>query len=755
MRLLIVLVLGSLVGAALGALEVPMRLVDDLPAPLTEAGWEQQSYPIGNGYGGMSLFGGIAEERLPLTDKAVYVLAPAAVARWKTPVTGLSTMADLRLSFDHGAPADQVTGYRRSLDLHRALAEVGYTLGGATFQRQALASYPDRCMALRLTADRPGRINFRMQARHAHLDVLGDHRRGTAVVEGDHVVLRGDTDPYGLRYEVRIALRVTGGTVVLGVEQGVGQIDVRQADAAEVVVTWGTNYHLESRVFTTPDAEKLQGYPVPSEDIAARLDAARALGWARLQERHEADHRALFDRVALDLGGDDGGLATPALRRAAGTSEPAARRMAEMLFQYGRYLLIASSRIGTLPANLQGTWNDRAWAPWTGGYFANINLQMNYWPAFTTNLAETFPPYLDYLQALFPRHQQIARQTIAAWHPGTEVVDGWAMGTHQTAFVANAPSGTSGAGTGPFMLLALWEAYRFTGDRTVLEATWPFLIASSRFLTACLVDQADGTLLCRPSWSPEQERPKGDPLGRYLELDGSSYDQQLIVENFRMTLATARILGKTDPLLPTLEVQLPRLDPAPIGTSGQLKEFRQEQVYGDLGEAHHRHISQVVGLFPGTLLTERAEWREAARVSLDRRGDRSTGWGMAHRLNAWARLGDGARAHRLIQGMIAERIMDNLWDTHPPFQIDGNFGLTAGIAEMLVQSHGTTVDLLPALPTAWPTGSVRGLRARGGLTVAITWQAGRVTAYRITAPTARPVTVRLNGRTESLVATPE
>ena len=748
------LVLGVLVGlltaSIVPAAEIPMRLIDTHPAPLTDAGWEQHSYPIGNGHGGMSLFGGIADECLPLTDKAVYVLAPADVARWKHPVTGLSTMAELRLDLEHGAPADQATDYLRTLDLGQALAEVRYRLAGATFHRQAFASYPDRCIALRLTADVPGRVSFRLRALHPHQDVLAATRRGTALVEGDHVVLRGDTDPYGLQYEVRIAAQATGGTV----QVRAGELEVRWADTVDLLITWGTNHRLSPEVFLAADADKLRGRELPSAEIAARLDAARNLGWDRLRARHEADHGALFARVDLDLAGDDRGLTTADLRRAAAHDAAAARRMTELLFQYGRYLLIASSRVGTLPANLQGTWTRKAWAPWTGGYFANINLQMNYWPAFSTNLAETFPPYLTYLQALFPRHQQIARQTLGTWRPGSDLRDGWAMGTHQTAFVANGPSGTSGAGTGPFMLLALWDAYRFTGDRAILEAAWPFFLASSRFLVACLVEQSDGTLLCRPSWSPEQERPHGDPLGRYLELDGTSYDQQLIAENHRMTLAAARILGVDDPLLPVLAAQLPRLDPAPIGTTGHLKEFRQEQAYGDLGEAQHRHISQVVGLFPGTILTERPEWLAAARVSLDRRGDVSTGWGMAHRLNAWARLGDGDRAHGIIQGMIATVIMDNLWDTHPPFQIDGNFGLTAGIAEMLVQSHGDVIDLLPALPTAWPDGAVRGLCARGGVTVAITWRGGRVTAYHLTAPTPRPVTVRVDGRTEQVVAGP-
>ena len=714
------------------------RLSDDKPAPLDLKGWESHSYPLGNGYFGVNVFGGIGEELWQFTEKSVFV-QNSTVAKDAWDRVALSSLCELRLVQEHDPK--KATGYGRQLDLNQALATVSYSIDGVTHTRKSLTSYPDRCFATRITASQPGKVAFRLKTLHSY---LCEYRTGTVRVEGDTLVLSGETKPYFLQYEVRVAVETKGGTVRPIAKETEGEFVVEGADEAVVFVTLGTNYRLDPKVFTTYDpAQKLAGFPVPSGQIEQDMASARKAGWETVSKRQKEDYGRLFARTQIDLGGTDPTLPTERLLTDPNLAPPSARYLEELYFQFGRYLLIGSSRKGTLPANLQGTWNMPQGAPWTGGFWANINVQMNYWPAFTTGLEECFDPYYEFFKAAFPEQQHKASSVVQGWRK-KHLEGGWTAGTGNNPYVIGGPGTTSGAGTGPFVILPMWDWYNFTGRQEILEKIWPFLLESSRFLVAAMEEQPDGTILCTPSWSPENQtttKPK-----KHLEMPGTAYDQQLVYENHRITLAVAKLLKKSDPILPILEAQLPRLSPVIIGDSGQIKEFRQEHAYGEYGDPHHRHISHLIGLFPGTLISEKKEWLDAARVTLTLRGDKATGWGMAHRLNAWARIKDGDHCYALLRTLLEKGTLPNLWDTCPPFQIDGNFGGTSGIAEMLLQSHEGYIDLLPALPKEWNNGSFSGIRARGAFRISADWNGGIVNKVTVVSEGGSLCRIKLAGK---------
>ena len=739
--------------------QAPMKLWYTMPAPTVNdgqwqwtrkedsplSGWEKWSLPIGNSYFGASVFGRVATERINITENS---LANPGIWGKGICAGGTRTFGDILIETGHG----DYTDYVRDLDLDDATAHVSYMAGGVRYEREYFVSYPDRVMAVKLTASEKGALSFKARF---HIPFVKDYcidegdgcgKTGEVLAEGERLIMRGIAEYYQIHYEGQLRAETVGGTVAYA-DDGIA---VEGADEAILYFVCGTNYKMEVRVFSeTNPKKKLTPYADPHEELTARIDAAYDKGYAVLRAAHVADYKSLYDRVTLNLGFAEKDMQIPTNELLSVYKDEGRSAYLETLYyQYGRYLLIASSRPGGYPANLQGTWTVYDSSPWAADYHHNINVQMNYWPSGIANLAECFIPYIDYAKAYMPSAHRRADAYVRAQHPEkleAEGQNGWAIGTAGFLYHISspAPGGHSGPGTGPFTSLLFWDYYTFTGDKEYLrEIGYPYLREMSRFLSKTLIE-VDGKLLVRDSASPEQQNPDHS----YYQTVGCAFDQQMIYENHKRVLEAAEILGiPDDDLLALIREQLPRLDPVQIGLDGQIKEFREEEHYGDIGEYTHRHISQLVGLYPATIINKNTpEWLEGAKISLTKRSDKSTGWAAAHRLCAWARTGVGNRAYDLYYSMLKNNTLPNLWDTHPPFQIDGNFGAVAGISEMLLQSQAGFVDFLSSLPDVWADGSFDGLVARGDFVCGCDFAEKKPTEIRIHARSGGKCRVRLAG----------
>lgn len=704
------------------------------PAPSTVDGWERYSIPIGNGHFGASVFGGTDFDRIQFTTNT-FANQPHQ--------GGVSNFGEVYLNFDHNEAVD----YERGLDLRTGVAYSKYKTGDISVDRKAFVSYPDKVFAYKITADKP--VSFKAQLVIPYLGerALDDGgRTGEITVEDNVLVMRGTLPSRDLIYEARLAVNTDG-----LLTEADGMLCIENATYADVFYTLDTSYKLCPEVFSE---YKALGED-PHNAVVNCLKNAVNLGWNDLYSRHLADYTELIGRVELDFGGSDDGRMTDELLESykAGNYEP---YLEELYYAFGRHLLVSSSRKGTPPASLQGVWTVHDKSPWTAGFWHNINVQMNYWPAFNTNLAETFEAYADYWKNYVKQASVSASNFIREALPEAYIEGegecGWIIGTGGWCYQVEGMGvhTHSGPGTGGMTSKMFWDYYDFTRDEEVLKNyTYPAIHGMSKFLTKCVKDY-DGRYLCSFSASPEQilsgDWVMGHKLQQYYRTVGCAFDQQFIYENAIDDLKCAEILGKNDTTIETEKAQLDAYGPVQIGYSGQIKEYDEEHFYGEIGEAHHRHISQLVGLTPGSHITHSTPaWLDAARLTLEMRGDRSTGWALAHRLNAWARVGDGNHSYLLLQNLLRERTHPNLWDVHPPFQIDGNFGATSGMTEMLLQSHEGYVSLLPALPDAWKKFSFKGLKARGNFTVSCDYRDGKIQRCEIKSECGGTLKLRYEG----------
>ena len=791
--------------AAVSALGSLSRAELPPPGPLTiwykqPAGKWEEALPIGNGRLGAMIFGGIEKERLQLNEITVWSGAvepdadrqdsykslpelrqlindgkyPEAVKMMSAQRTckkdgwygkgtygSYQTLGDLNLEFP---AADQPTNYRRWLDIDQAIAGVTYQTGPDVWTREILSSPVDQALVMRIGCSRKGAVAF--TARLGRIKFAQ-----TRETSPDTVTMTGTStgQPNDLRYEAQVRVLTKGGKAVASGDT----ITVTGADEAILLLTAGTDYALDySKAFKGRD---------PHESVTTALNKAARRNYAAIRSDHIKEHQRAFRRVSLNLGETaNAGLPTDERLRkfSAGEQDPS---LISLFYQFGRYLLISSSRPDNpLPSNSQGIWGDGLSLPWGCDYKSNINFQMNYWPAETANLSEFHEPMLRLIKAMV----EPGRKTAKAYFDAP----GWVMAytTNAWGWTAPGPAGPWGPFFcgGAWVSQHLWEHYSFTRDREYLTSVYPVMKGASEACLHMLVADENGKLVTSPSTSPENSF-RTDDGQRGWACAGTAVERQIIWELLNNTSMAAHTLNVDPEFRSQVETARDKIRPPEIGKEGQLMEWGKDW---DLNapEQHHRHISHLFALHPGRQIspTRTPELANAVRKSLELRGDEGTGWSKAWKINCWARLHDGEHALRLVHEQL--KAVDstqtnyqrgggtylNLFDAHPPFQIDGNFGALSGITEMLLQSHllyddptgdRYEIHVLPALPSAWADGQVKGLRARGGLEVNLAWKGGRATsvtlrptvngAWRLRAPKGQSIaSVRSTHGTVSLSA---
>ena len=729
----------------------------DSPATI----WEEY-LPLGNGRIGMMPSGGVASDHIILNEETMWCggvqytdnpearewlskireallrgdnrTAEILMYRYFTCSGGGSASAEYGsysmfadLEIEHiGAESLTIEDYRRELNLSEAIARTSYIADGAHYKREYLCSKADNIAIIRLTSDRA--TDYRIALSHPKgMEVTANGNELT--ISG---MLPSGSDKDGVKFYGKVCIDAE----CIAEDNA---LIIKGAKDATILISIATNY--------------------ANSDYRESVDCALDIvsDYDKLRQKHIEAHRALFDRVTINLGEQLNEIPTDERleRYAEGESDPA---LAALYAQYGRYLLIASAYNATLPPNLQGIWAGDIWCPWNGDMHLNINQQMNHWPLEIGNLAELIDPLTRYTEGLAISGEHTARHFYDA--------EGWCAHILANAWGFTSPSEDPSWGAtntcGAWISLHLWEHYLYTLDRAYLERVYPTMLGAAEFLRSILIEHPEGYLVTGPTTSPEngfylsdEDMKRG--IVTHICL-GSTMDNQIAREIFSAVVSASEILGIDSELREEYKATINRLVPNRIASDGRVMEWMEE--YRE-AEPEHRHVSHLFGLYPAAQITRHTpELMEAARLTLDARGDAGTGWSRAWKICFWARLGDGDRAHKLLGSLLEPAIKDgahhggtypNLFCSHPPFQIDGNFGGSAGIMEMLLQSHDGAITLLPSLPTAWREGEFRGLKARGNIEVACRWSEGEITDAWLLSSTDKTVTVRTaDGREQEI-----